>query len=130
MIEEKEWKWYGHPGHFICAFDCRFHLCTEIGEYLVSTVGEYLPEEGLREKIAKLKGVILKGKGNIRRYEYLDKIGFEDIVPGAKYETKVFTTESFEEKYVKHYNNKEDATEGHLEACYLVAKGKLDVQNL
>jgi len=33
--------WYGNAGHFICASRCRFHLCTEVGEYLVSTVGEF-----------------------------------------------------------------------------------------
>ena len=43
MIEEKEWKWYGNAGHFIGSNSCRFHLCTEIGDFLVSTVGDYFP---------------------------------------------------------------------------------------
>ena len=42
-----DWKHYGNAGHFICSSRCRFHLCTEVGEYLVSTVGEYFrtPED-------------------------------------------------------------------------------------
>lgn len=40
MIPMTEWKWFGYPGHFICAEDCRFRLCTQVGEYLVSTVGD------------------------------------------------------------------------------------------
>lgn len=42
-MNEKPWHWFGNPGHFIGGSECRFHLCTEIGEYLVSTVGEYHP---------------------------------------------------------------------------------------
>jgi hypothetical protein len=42
-IPETKWKWYGSAGHFIGGPECRFHLCTEVGGYLVSTVGEYFP---------------------------------------------------------------------------------------
>ena len=39
-----QWKWYGHPLHFICSYDCHFHLATELPSgYLVSTVGDYFP---------------------------------------------------------------------------------------
>lgn len=37
-----QWKWFGHAGHFICGQWCRFHLCTLVGDYLVSTVGLYV----------------------------------------------------------------------------------------
>lgn len=30
---------FGLAGHFICGQWCRFHLCTVVGKYLVSTVG-------------------------------------------------------------------------------------------
>lgn len=43
MIPESEWIWLGHPGHFIAAWSCQFRMATRIGEYLVSTVGEYQP---------------------------------------------------------------------------------------
>lgn len=37
------WEWYGNAGHFIGGRNCRFHLCTEVGDYIVSTIGEYVP---------------------------------------------------------------------------------------
>ena len=40
MITQDKWKWWGFAGHFVCGNWCRFHLCTEIGEYVVSTVGK------------------------------------------------------------------------------------------
>lgn len=36
-------QWLGTPGHFIGAHHCRFRLTTEVGEYLISTVGLYFP---------------------------------------------------------------------------------------
>ena len=38
------WRWFGSPGHLCVAHDCHFHLCTQVGSYLVSTVGEYIPD--------------------------------------------------------------------------------------
>ncbi len=38
-------KWFGHAAHFICGHRCRFHLATQVGKYIVSTVGE-MPKEG------------------------------------------------------------------------------------
>lgn len=42
MIPKHEWQWYGMAGHFICGRWCRFHLCTKVGPWLVSTVGAYV----------------------------------------------------------------------------------------
>lgn len=39
-IPKDKWTWYGTSGHYICAHRCLFHLCTKVGKYLVSTVGE------------------------------------------------------------------------------------------
>ena len=36
------WKWFGDPGHFICGQWCRFHLTTQVGKVLVSTLGRYV----------------------------------------------------------------------------------------
>lgn len=51
MIEQAKWKWYGSPAHFICWYGspahficadrCRFHLATEIGKHIISTIGEF-----------------------------------------------------------------------------------------
>jgi len=40
MIPQEKWKWFGHPGHYCCADRCLFHLCTQVGKYLISSVGE------------------------------------------------------------------------------------------
>jgi hypothetical protein len=35
--------WYGNAGHFCNSRKCRFHLCTEVNGYVISTIGEYYP---------------------------------------------------------------------------------------
>jgi hypothetical protein len=42
----QKWKWFGFPGHFIAAESCQFRMCTQVGKYLVSTVGAYRPKAG------------------------------------------------------------------------------------
>jgi hypothetical protein len=90
MIDKSEWQWFGAPGHFVCAHDCRFHLCTLVGRYLVSTVGQYLPDVPVREILARSRGIILEGRGEERRADYMAKVGFEEIGADRKYETYVF----------------------------------------
>lgn len=41
---ESVWRWFGFPGHLIVSNMCRFHMATQVGKYLISTVGEYRPE--------------------------------------------------------------------------------------
>lgn len=53
MIPAEDWKWYGSPAHFVGRADCTFHLATEVGEYLVSTVGDYWPTGGAVESQAQ-----------------------------------------------------------------------------
>lgn len=36
-------KYFGNAGHFIASESCRFHLTTQIGDVVVSTVGDYYP---------------------------------------------------------------------------------------
>jgi len=38
----ESWVWQGSAAHFICGPWCRFHLATVVGQWLVSTVGEYV----------------------------------------------------------------------------------------
>ena len=41
MIPRSEWEWFGYPGHLIIARWCQFRLCTKVGAYLISTVGDW-----------------------------------------------------------------------------------------
>jgi len=51
LASEAGWKWYGYGGHFIGSKSCAFHLATRIGNFLVSTVGDYRPRGGERETL-------------------------------------------------------------------------------
>jgi len=78
MIKAEDWKWYGQPGHFICGRWCRFHLATEIGEYFISTVGEYVHPRH-------------SGASEADEMEWLkENWPGEDIGWDRKYETMVF----------------------------------------
>ena len=37
------WLWCGYGGHFVGWRNCRFHLHTRVGNYRISTVGDYRP---------------------------------------------------------------------------------------
>lgn len=41
-VPMRDWKWYGYPKHFIGADRCKFRLGTQVGKYIVSTVGDYV----------------------------------------------------------------------------------------
>lgn len=80
-----------HAGHFIASQWCQFRLNTYVGRYIVSTVGEYLPDEGVREIFASSRKIKLEGIGDARRAEYMKKIGYELLhYPDILYETMVF----------------------------------------
>ena len=93
--------WMGHKQHFIGAANCQFSLATYVGDYIVSTIGEYMP--------------------------YGDKI--EEIGYGRKYETFVFESNNkmmecgcyeiskFSEIDSLPANTAEEATENHMEMC-------------
>jgi hypothetical protein len=104
----KNWKWYGHAGHFIGAHNCLFHLCTEIEDVLVSTVDAYYPD---------------------RHYAEMQEIGWQ-----RKYETMAFridkdqrckcglccglpTLEGMEIE-MDGYNTAADAIAGHMAMCH------------
>ena len=133
MIPENNWKWFGQVGHLIVGQWCQFHLCTLIGEYMVSTVGQYLPPEGVREVLANCRNIELEGQGENREADYLKKVGFENVGAGRKYETMVFNakpcvvkgcdcgghpvpTDHMEIDF-DGYNSPGDATAGHYRLC-------------
>ena len=91
----KKERWFGHAAHFICGSHCRFHLATQIGRYLISTVGELWPERGSREIHAEaLDATWLAAnrhlKGDAFESAYMKRFGYEEIGCDRKYETMVF----------------------------------------
>jgi hypothetical protein len=137
-IPRQDWKWFGHAGHLIVSSSCRFHLCTQVGAYLVSTVGEYWPDRQVREIHAKVFDPKWHEANNYRKgddydSEYMKRFGFDDIGCERKYETMVFkagkpcTTKEcgcgqpvpneWNELDANGYNTPADATKGHDEMC-------------
>ena len=133
-MSASDWKWFGSPAHFICAEWCRFHMATLVGNYVVSTVGEYIPDESVRELLAESRGLKLEGRGEARRADWLKKNGFEELGYQRTYETMVFkwtgdvcdtaecgcglpSIDPSEEFECRGYNNAGDATRGHHELC-------------
>lgn len=134
MSERAEWEWFGSAAHLIVGQDCRFHLATVVGPWLVSTVGEYLPDEGSREILARSRGIVLEGRGDARRADYMRKIGYEQIGAGRTYETMVFpvsgnrctaedcacempVVSDWSELDSDGYNVRGDAHRGHYAMC-------------
>lgn len=100
-VPASEWRWDGHPGHFIAAYSCHFWLNTTIGNYRISTIGDYQPfERGTNETIG------------------MDRT----------HETFVFETDDHGEVSVYSeidtdaYNDCDAATTGHLAMCRKYAR--------
>lgn len=131
-IGPENWVWMPHPGHFICAQDCRFHLNTYVGGYIVSTVGELEPDMGVREIKARVRGIVLEGIGDARRADAMKKLGWDSIGCDRTYETMVFKArrgpkgqkedccpwrQSGSSLDFAGYNDAESARKGHLKLC-------------
>ena len=101
-----DWKWYGHPGHFILGDKCRFHLATVVGPFMISTVGELWNERVVREIHARIHDPAWLTENQDLRGDtfdaaYFERFGYERL--GAYfgndsfdddpiYETMVFRT--------------------------------------
>lgn len=116
-IPESKWEWFGLSGHFCCGAWCRFHLCTKVGPWIVSTVGQYVHprNSGSNEKIE-------------REWLAANPNG-EEIGLGRFYETMVFKADGVCEcgcgqpNIVPNeldsgcYNDMVSAREGHMRLC-------------
>lgn len=124
MIDPKDWKWYGMAGHFICGQWCRFHLCTLVGDTLVSTVGMYVPLHKVTNEREEGKFLTENPNG--------EEIGYDRF-----YETMTFkagkpcTTSGCgcglprtngDNIDFAPYKFQADATRGHYEMCMRVAE--------
>lgn len=126
MISKDEWVWMPHAGHLCVGQSCRFRLNTRVGKYLISTVGEYVPDSAVRKIHREMRGRLTDLKGDAEEADY----GFEEIGLGRKYETMVFKARKSEHKCcpweidgtayeldMEGYNDPKEAYEGHLKLC-------------
>lgn len=136
-VNSSEWEWFGQAAHFICGRDCRFHLATKVGGYLVSTVGELWSCRAVREIYAESRDPKWFAKhrdlkGDFFDAEYMRRFGFEDVGCDRKYETMVFKAgEPCKRKGCRcglpeidgseldfnGYNTPGDARDGHMALC-------------
>ena len=132
-MNKNKWIWMPHAGHFLLGNRCQFRLNTYVGKYIVSTVGEYLPDEGIREILNKTRNLELQGMGDEREADFLKKNGWEKVGYNRKYETMVFKakksnfkccpfTIKLGEIEMNGYNDAESAYRGHLKMCNKYAK--------
>ena len=116
-VPHKDWQWFGRAGHFICGEYCRFHLCTKVGPWLVSTIGDLVhPRNSGSSEMTERKWRMENPDG--------EPIGY-----GRFYETMVFRISGLcgcgcgqpaiipKELDFRGYNNTAEATNGHLEIC-------------
>lgn len=96
-IPESRWEWYGQPAHFKFSFNCHFHMATVVGEWIISTVGQYLPPESEWKFNADQRGprvwrAINQLSGTARVRAYLHLVGFEHVgvEQDEVYETMAF----------------------------------------
>lgn len=138
-MEKNKWIWMPHAGHFIAGSKCRFRLNTYVGGYIVSTVGEYLPDSStVREILAEGRGIKLEGRGDERQNSWMQQAGLEEVGSGRKYETMVFRARKSNYKCCPYemvsgenldfegYNTPEDAFAGHYRLCRKWSKKKVN----
>jgi hypothetical protein len=49
-VSKSDWYWSGYAGHFIGARNCGFVMHTRVGNFRISTVGDYTPYQS-KEKM-------------------------------------------------------------------------------
>lgn len=99
-----KWVWCGYPGHFIGAADCQMHLHTRVGDFRVSTVGDYRPP-------GHTHGPKPIGAGEDSLYEtfVFEVAGFGEHGEG--------TPTTWGEVEARRYATAEEAEAGHMELC-------------
>lgn len=102
-MKKMNWIWMPHAGHFIGGHRCSFKLNTCVGEYIVSTVGEFraLDGEAIMEIGSNRTHETMVFRAKKGKYKCCP---FEAIVEGGELD-------------FRGYKNPEDAYIGHLELC-------------
>lgn len=88
-------RWFGCAGHLIVAQECQFHLHTRVGDYRVSTIGQYWPDSAVRRITAQFRDYKwwaenARLKGDFFDAAYMKRFGFENIGADRLFETFVF----------------------------------------
>jgi hypothetical protein len=106
-LAREDWIWLPHAAHFIGSHFCDFRMATDVGDFIVSTVGEYhrYLTTGNREK---------REIGRDRYYETM--IFYKKITDPNDCECCVFCPDGEEIEMIP-YNSNVEAMNGHVSAC-------------
>ena len=93
-VPMSQWRWEGHAGHLIVSKQCRFHLHTRIGDYRISTVGDYYPDGWTKDEpetvglnrthetfVFRVSG---DGEGEPDDWSEIDSTGYNDCEDARK----------------------------------------------
>ena len=103
MIPPDEWVWCGYAGHFIGAANCLLHLHTRVGDFRISTVGDYRPRGD--------QGPQSIGAGEESLFE---TFVFPVVGKGHHGEGEVLSWSEIDSEW---YSTPEDAERGHMDFC-------------
>lgn len=107
MIPESEWHWIAVPMHYVCAGRCLFRLATRVGDYIISSIGDFHDSDGHKQSI-----------GLNRFYEtFVFRRGLD--CPCGCGEPGI---DNYNEIESRGYTNHKSARDGHMELCYKYAK--------
>lgn len=128
-MKKENWVWMPHAAHLCVARHCRFHLATYVGKYVVSTVGEWVPDSLVQAIIYQSRKGGTLPRGDEGENKFLKDIGFQEIGAGRTYETMVFLGEKHKsdccpwriasgvELDTDGYSTADAAARGHMELC-------------
>jgi hypothetical protein len=105
-ISISKWEWYGEPAHLCVSNDCHYHLVTQVGKFVISTIGDYHPQPSCG--ISKSEHTLECGAVEIgfdRFFETMVFLGKNGRVTGAG------------ELDSCGYQTPEEAQKGHLKMC-------------
>lgn len=112
-IKRKNWIWKGEAGHLKTWRDCLFHLHTNIGDFTISTIGEYYPDRPLNEKWE------MQEIGINRHYETFVFDSYMNVVD-------TYNVEKTEIKTVEQCQI--EAERNHIKACEIYSKRRMRKQ--
>lgn len=135
----KKQTWMPHAGHLIIGHMCRFRLNTHVNGYIISTVGEYVPDSAVRKIYREVRGLPTDKIGGAEEMDFIKITGGvdgygEEIGLDRKYETMVFRAMKSKRKCCPYemrsadnidyqgYNLAADAYKGHLKMVAKYAK--------
>lgn len=107
-VPKSRWIWCGYAGHFIAARDCAMHMNTRVGDYRISTIGDYRPRHLERDEMTEV--------GCDRKFEtYVFRVAGE----GEHGEGEVVDWGEIDSD---GYNEPLDAERGHMAMCERYAR--------